>query len=200
MMNIRLKKGDALIVVDAQVDFFPGGALPVTNGDQIIPVVNLWLEAAQKADIPIFASRDWHPSNHCSFKQQGGPWPRHCVQNSAGAEIHPEIHLPSQAKIINTASDPKKEDYSAFQGKTKEGIPLNTYMKKKKIHRLWITGLAQDFCVCETALEARSNGYEVHLLLAGTRPITEETGEEALNRMKAAGVIIETDCQPLSSS
>ncbi len=195
-MRSRLKKGDALLIVDAQIDFFPGGALPVSEGDGIIPVINQWIKAAWEKDIPIFASRDWHPANHCSFKEQGGPWPVHCVQHSAGARIHPDIKLPPDTQIIDTADNPEKEAYSAFQGKTQQGISLDQAMKERAIRRLWINGLAQDYCVCESALEGRKNGYEVHLLLAGTRPISADTGKEALRRMQDAGVIIESQSSP----
>jgi nicotinamidase/pyrazinamidase len=198
-MKPRLKKGDALLIIDAQNDFFPGGALPVAEGDSIISIINAWIEAAAQENVMIFASRDWHPINHCSFKEQGGPWPIHCVQDSNGAKIHSEIKLPEDCILIDTAADPQKEAYSAFQGFTQKGQPLNDTMKAKGIQRLWLTGLAQDFCVCESALEGRKNGYEVHLLIKGTKPIHEETGEDALQRMRAAGVIIEKDCNPYHS-
>jgi nicotinamidase/pyrazinamidase len=190
-MNTRLKNGDALLIVDAQNDFFPGGALPVPQGDKIIPYVNEWIDAALAAGVPIFASRDWHPANHCSFKEQGGPWPVHCVQHSEGAKIHPEIHLPPNVIIIDTADNPQKEGYSAFSGKTPQGVALDDALKNLGIGRIWVNGLAQDYCVCESALDGRAKGYEVHLLLDGTRPITQETGEVALQRMRDAGVVIE---------
>lgn len=191
-MKNRLEKNDALLIVDAQIDFFPGGALPVARGDEIIPVINDWIAAALEKNIPIFASRDWHPFNHCSFKERGGPWPVHCVQHSEGARIHPQINLPENAIIINTAENPEKEGYSAFEGKSFEGVSLNQLLKQKNIQRIWINGLALDYCVCESALDAKQFGYEVHLLLAGTKPITQDTGEKALKRMEDAGVIIET--------
>jgi nicotinamidase/pyrazinamidase len=193
MMKNRLQGADALLIVDAQIDFFPGGALPVPQGDVILPVINQWIKAAIEKNIPVLASRDWHPAHHCSFKEQGGPWPVHCVQNSIGAQIHPAIKLPFNVIIINTADNPDREAYSAFQGKTVEGMMLNDVLKAKGIQRLWVGGLAMDYCVCESALEARKYGYEVHLLLDATRPITPTTGEDALRRMKAAGIILEPD-------
>lgn len=194
-MTSRYKKGDALLIIDAQNDFFPGGALPVAEGDQIITTINNWLAARSDAGIPVFASRDWHPIDHCSFKEQGGPWPMHCVQNSKGAEIHSQINLPDDAIIVNTAYEPSKEAYSAFQGQTPDGLGLHEAMQKKDIKRIWLVGLAQDFCVCESAIDGRKKGYEVHLLIKGTKPIHEETGEDALQRMRAAGVVIEEDCE-----
>lgn len=196
-MKSRLKKGDALLIIDAQKDFFPGGALPVPEGDLIIPVINAWIDAANAEKVVVYASRDWHPIDHCSFKEQGGPWPMHCVQKSSGADIHPDINLPENATLIDTADNPRKEAYSAFQGVTTVGRkPLDEAMKSQDIKRLWLSGLALDFCVCETALEGRKYGYEVHLLIKGTMPIHEETGEDALQRMRSAGVIIEEDCVP----
>lgn len=189
-MTRRFLKGDALLVVDAQNDFFPGGALPVPFGDHIVPAINEWLQAAAHEHIPVFASRDWHPLNHCSFKEQGGPWPVHCLQHSEGAKFHYALKFPKDTIVIDTADNPDHEAYSAFQGKTKEGQQLEKVMREQGIQRVFINGLAQDYCVCETALDARKYGFEVHLLLQGTRPITEATGQAALQRMKEAGVII----------
>ncbi len=195
-MKSRFKQGDALVIIDAQNDFFPGGALPVDEGHQIIPVINAWIEASLDEGIPVYASRDWHPINHCSFKEQGGPWPMHCVQESKGAEIHSDINLPSDTILVDTAFESSKEAYSAFQGQTQEGISLDEAMKLSGIKRIWLVGLAQDFCVCETALEGRKKGYTVLLITKGTRPIHEETGEDALERMQNAGVLIEVNCDP----
>lgn len=192
-MKNRIKLGDALLVVDVQNDFFPGGALAVTHGDEIIPIVNEWITAAKEKKIPIVASRDWHPSNHCSFQEQGGPWPAHCVQNTEGSEIHPSIQLPSNTIFINKADTPENETYSAFDGTTEDGESLHHFLQQKNIRRLWVSGLALDYCVLESALHARRLGYEVHLLPEGTRTITEETGKSALQKMQNQGVIIETN-------
>jgi nicotinamidase/pyrazinamidase len=189
-MKNPFRKGDALLVVDAQVDFFSGGALPVADSNNILPVINVWIQAAQEKGIPIFFSRDWHPANHCSFKEQGGLWPKHCVQNSEGARIHPQIILPHSAIIIDKADDPEEEAYSVFQAKTRQGIHFNSLLKEKKIKRLWVNGLAQDYCVFETILDARKKGYEVRLILKGTKPISKEGGQAALFKLEAAGVII----------
>src|SRR5436853_5435959 len=87
--------GDALIIVDVQNDFCPGGALPIAGGDEVVPVLNRWIEAAVMEHVPVYASRDWHPADHISFHQQGGPWPPHCIQDSEGARFHPELQLPN---------------------------------------------------------------------------------------------------------
>ncbi len=182
------KSGDALLIVDAQNDFFPGGALPVPEGDKIVPVINNWIKTAEKNQLPIIFSRDWHPKNHCSFQAQGGSWPSHCVQNSQGAEIHPEIYFPAASILVNKGEEPDKDAYSAFKAKTKQGVTLDFILNQHSIKRIWLCGLAQDFCVLETALDARKFGYEVKLILEGTKSITEESGQLALAKMQAAGV------------
>jgi nicotinamidase/pyrazinamidase len=192
-MKNRLQKGDALLIIDVQTDFFPGGALPVPDGDKIIPIVNEWIAAADAVDIPIFASRDWHPKNHCSFKEHGGLWPEHCVQNSPGAEFHPAIHLPDHTIIINKADTPDFETHSAFEGKTVDGRLPKMVMQQREIKRLWVLGLTLDYCVSASIMHGCQNGYEVHLILAGTRAITVDTGQEALKKIRKKGAIIETN-------
>jgi nicotinamidase/pyrazinamidase len=194
-----LQKHDALLIVDAQIDFFPGGVLAVPHSDKIIPVINEWLKAAAQKNILIIASRDWHPVNHCSFKTQGGIWPSHCVQDSPGAQFHPSIHWPSQVLIVNKATDPKQEAYSAFQGTVNQmESSLEQVLKEKGINRLWLAGLALDYCVVATALEARQKGFTVHVILPGTQAIGKDSGKTALLRMQAAGVIFEESARAVS--
>src|SRR5690606_29877001 len=111
-----LRQGDALIVVDVQNDFLPGGALGVPEGDAVIPVLNRYAEEFDRHGLPVFATRDWHPERHCSFREQGGPWPPHCVAGTAGAELAPTLALPSGAQVISKATEPEPDAYSAFQG------------------------------------------------------------------------------------
>jgi nicotinamidase/pyrazinamidase len=195
-MKNPFQTGDALLVVDAQVDFFPGGALPVAGSNTILPVINAWIQAAEEKGIPIFFSRDWHPANHCSFKEYGGLWPRHCVQNSVGASIHPQIALPQRAIMVDKAQNPEEEAYSVFQAKTRQGIPFDSLLKEKKITRLWVSGLAEDYCVFETILDARKKDYAVRLILKGTKPISKEGGQTALFKLQAAGVMMEPSSLP----
>ncbi len=115
-MKLTLTGRDALIVVDVQKDFCPGGALPVPFGDKVVDSLNLYIEIFSAAALPIFATRDWHPENHISFKKNGGLWPIHCLQNSEGAEFHDKLKIPPDAFIINKGDRPELEAYSGFQG------------------------------------------------------------------------------------
>src|SRR6476646_1418873 len=103
-----MEQGDALLVVDVQNDFCPGGALAVNEGDRVVPVLNHWIKKAQKNNIPIFATRDWHPDGHVSFHERGGPWPPHCVQDTAGAAFHPGLNLPSDVEIVSKGYEQDK--------------------------------------------------------------------------------------------
>jgi len=183
-----MKAGDALIVVDVQNDFCPGGALPVLEGDRIVAEINGWIGVAVEHGIPVFVSRDWHPLNHISFKERGGPWPPHCVKGTSGAEFYPGLRLPPSAVIISKATDPERESYSAF-GNT----DLADRLRSAEAKRLWICGLALDYCVKETAAEARKLGYEVHVVANATRAVDVQPGDgqRALEELKECGVIIE---------
>ncbi|MDY6942263.1 MAG: nicotinamidase [Pseudomonadota bacterium] len=187
-MNLELKPGDALLVVDVQNDFCPGGHLEVAEGDQVVPVLNQWLAAAIKAGAMVIASRDWHPVGHVSFQAQGGPWPDHCVQDTWGAEFHPDLQLPDGVVIVSKGTRFDEDAYSAFHN-----TGLGSYLKRQRVKRLFIGGLAQDICVRDTVLSARKEGFEVVLLRAATRPVDAEKGAEALRQMAAAGAEILDD-------
>ena len=111
-MPESLREGDALLVVDVQNDFCPGGALAVPDGDAVITVLNDWIQAAVAASVPIYASRDWHPEDHVSFAERGGPWPRHCVQDTDGAAFHADLDLPAGTVILTKADRPDQDAYS----------------------------------------------------------------------------------------
>ncbi|MBS3800209.1 MAG: nicotinamidase [Thioalkalivibrio sp.] len=178
-----LQTGDALLVIDMQNDFCPGGALAIADGDQVIPVLNRWLEAARKDGIPVYASRDWHPLEHPSFEAQGGPWPPHCLQDSPGARFHADLELPPDVIKVTKGVRFDQDQYSAF-----DQTGLATEFRNKGVARVWIGGLAQDVCVAASAIDARNEGFEVRLIAEATRPVTVEGGREALQRMKEAGV------------
>jgi nicotinamidase/pyrazinamidase len=183
-----MQQGDALLIVDVQNDFCPGGALAVCDGDQVVPVLNRWIEEAQRQNIPIFASRDWHPPGHISFAERGGPWPPHCVQETAGAAFHPDLELPATAQIISKGYDRDEDSYSAFGG-----TGLSEALKRMGIQRLWIGGLTQDYCVRETSLAAIRDGFEVHVIVDGTRAVNvnPDDGRRALDDIRHAGAILE---------
>ena len=187
-MLSRFEPSDALIIVDLQNDFCPGGALPVPDGDQIVPVVNRLIESAARAGVPVFASRDWHPPDHISFKTRGGVWPPHCVQGTQGAAFHPGLRLSETAVIISKGTEREKEAYSGF-----EGTDLAGRLRLARRTRLWIGGLAQDYCVKQTVLDARRLGFEVRLIRSATRPVDVRPGDgkRALEEMRLAGARIE---------
>jgi nicotinamidase/pyrazinamidase len=183
-----LKDGDALIVVDVQNDFCPGGALAVPEGDAVIPLLNDWIAAAADKGVPVYASRDWHPKNHVSFQAQGGPWPPHCVQDTAGAGYHPDLKLPDDAVKVTKGVRFDHDQNSVF-----DETGLATQLRRDGIKRLWVGGLAQDVCVRATVLDAHKAGFEVNVILEATRPITEEGGAEARREMSEAGAGVVTE-------
>ncbi|MBY4676829.1 bifunctional nicotinamidase/pyrazinamidase [Marinobacterium arenosum] len=177
-------EGDALILVDLQRDFLPGGSLAVAEGDRVIPVLNHYIERFQAHDLPIFATRDWHPANHCSFQAQGGPWPPHCIQHSEGASWAPGLALPAAARIISKADSPAQDAYSGFQQ-----TDLAHQLRQRGCKRLLIGGLATDYCVLNTVLDALKEGFEVLLLTDGIRAVNvqPDDGARAIERMQTAG-------------
>jgi nicotinamidase/pyrazinamidase len=182
-----LRSGDALILVDVQVDFCPGGALPIERGDEVVPVLNRWIAAASDAGVPVYASRDWHPVRHVSFTEAGGPWPAHCVQDSEGARFHPGLKLPPFAAIVTKGVRFDRDQYSAF-----DETGLASELRRHGVQRLWVAGLAQDVCVRATVLDARREGFETIVIADGTRPVTRAGGEKANDEMLHAGARFET--------
>lgn len=178
--------GDALLVVDVQNDFLPGGALGVPDGDAVVPVMNRYLARFAAAGLPIFATRDWHPADHCSFQAQGGPWPPHCVQETPGAEFAPGLELPDAVSRIAKAIGTDKDSYSGF-----EGTELAAELRAAGVSRLLIGGLATDYCVLNTVLDALREGFEVLLLIDAIRAVEVEPGDgdAAIARMTAAGAV-----------
>jgi nicotinamidase/pyrazinamidase len=180
-------KHDALLVVDPQIDFFPGGALPVAEGDAILPTVNQALRTFTRADLPIFVTRDWHPADHCSFGAQGGPWPAHCVKGTAGAELHPALDLPPIFNVVQKATTSDREAYSDF-----EGTGLDNVLHDHGVKRVVVCGLALEYCVRAACLDAAKAGFHAVLLIDGTRAVEVEPGdgERTLDELRAAGVEI----------
>ncbi|OOC49770.1 MULTISPECIES: isochorismatase family protein [Thioalkalivibrio] len=181
----HLQAGDALLVIHVQNDFCPGGALAIEHGDTVIPVLNRWLEAAAALDIPVYASRDWHPAGHASFVEQGGPWPPHCLQDSPGARFHADLALPAGTVKVTTGVRFDQDQYSAF-----DQTGLAGELRNRGVKRIWMGGLALDVCVAATALGAREEGFDVHLIPYASLPISPQGGTEARAKMRAAGVEI----------
>jgi nicotinamidase/pyrazinamidase len=179
-----LKEGDALLVVDVQRCFSPGGQLPVAGADEILPVLNRWIEAAVELRIPVYFSRDWHSQGHVSFQEQGGPWPAHCVQDTESAGFLPDLLVPEGSVIVTKGVRLDQDQNSAF-----DQTGLAQRMERDGVKRLYIGGLAQDVCVLASALDATYAGFETVLLVDATRPVTEAGGEEAMRRMEQAGVL-----------
>jgi nicotinamidase/pyrazinamidase len=184
--DLDLKKGDALVVVDVQNDFLGGGSLAVPGGDEIVPIINQYIAVFQKNNLPIFATRDWHPPNHSSFQEQGGPWPIHCVAESKGSNFPHDLHLPDSTVVISKATAVDTDAYSGF-----DGTDLNEKLQSADIHRLLIGGLATDYCVLNTVTDAIKQGYQVLLLQDAIRAVNvePEDGERALEEMIRLGAV-----------
>jgi len=172
--SIRLQTGDALIAVDVQNDFLPGGSLAVPDGDAVVPALNRYLAAFAARALPVFATRDWHPRNHCSFKEQGGIWPPHCVATTRGAEFASGLALPQAAVVISKAVTPAADAYSGFRG-----TDLAARLRATGATRLFIGGLATDYCVLNTVRDALAEGFEVMLLADATRAVDVQAGDGA---------------------
>lgn len=182
----KLRPNTALIMVDMQRDFCSGGALAVNEGGQVIPALNRYAALFKKKGLPIYVTRDWHPKNHISFKKQGGPWPPHCIQESRGAEFHPELKLPSPTVVISKGTSSGADAYSGF-----EGTNLALHLKQKGIKELLIGGLATDYCVKNTVLDACRLGFVTYLLTDAIRGVEVERGdsEKAIKEMEKGGAI-----------
>lgn len=177
---------DALLVADIQNDFLPGGALGIGAGHDIIPVLLNYIDRFHAKGLPIFLTRDWHPPNHCSFRAQGGPWPPHCIAGSPGSLPPRAFETPRSAVIIYKAIDADREAYSAFQD-----TELDRHLKAIGVQRLFIGGLATDYCVLNTVKDARAMGYEVRLLMDGIRAVNlqAEDGQKAEQEMVRLGAV-----------
>jgi len=180
------QRGDALIVVDVQNDFLPGGRLAVPDGDQVVPVLNRYIAAFTAKQLPIFATRDWHPADHCSFQAQGGPWPPHCIADSEGAAFAPGLKLSAGTTVISKAMTRDKDAYSGF-----EGTDLDGRLRDAGAQRLFIGGLATDYCVLNTVMDALRHGYEVLLLSDAIRAVNikSDDGRNAEQEMIRVGAV-----------
>lgn len=186
MSAIVLGKGDALLIVDLQNDFLPGGALAVPRGYLVIAPINALVDLYHGRGLPIYASRDWHPDEHCSFTAQGGPWPPHCVAATEGALFSEALHLPEEAIVISKALTAAEDAYSAFNG-----TGLARSMLADGITRLAVCGLATDYCVLNTVLDGIEAGFEVLLVAEAIRAVdvAPGDGDRAIARMLSRGAV-----------
>ena len=185
-----MEKNAALVIVDVQNDFCPGGALAVSDGDQVVPALNLYIERFAAADLPIFATRDWHPVRTRHFKDFGGVWPVHCLQNSKGAAFHPKLRLPKNTTFLYKGMDPEKDSYSVFQAEDTSGMGFLKLLHLLGVTELYIGGLATDYCVKSSVLDALKNGFKVKLLTDAIKGVDIKPGdsEKAIKEMVKKGV------------
>jgi nicotinamidase/pyrazinamidase len=184
MNPISLTPADALIIVDLQNDFLPGGSLGVPQGDEVVAPIQQLIDLYQAHGLPIYASRDWHPAGHCSFTDQGGPWPIHCIAGSHGAAFSSAIDLEQFFMVISKATTVEKDAYSAFNG-----TGLGEQMRARGIQRVAVCGLATDYCVLNTAKDALAEGFATLLVLDAIRAVDVHPGDgtRAIAQMQDAG-------------
>ncbi len=178
------RPGDALLIIDVQNDFLPGGSLAVPDGDAIIVPLNSMIATFQAAGLPIYATRDWHPANHCSFLENGGSWPVHCVRGTAGAAFAPTLALPSDTVIISKDVQPAINSYSGFAE-----TALQEQLRSQQIVRLFVGGLATDYCVLNTVKDALAAGFQVLVIEQAIRAVNvhPEDGPRAIATMRDLG-------------
>lgn len=184
----------SLLIVDVQNDFCPGGALAVEHGEEVVPVLNRYAEAFAKKNLPIFASRDWHPEKTPHFKDQGGPWPAHCVQGTKGAEFHPQLRLPERAVILSKGTEYDEDSYSAFHGRNAQGVSLRDILNDLKIGELFVGGLAADYCVKNSVLDALKYGFKTYLLTDAIKGVNidPDGARKAVSEMESKGAVLTT--------
>ena len=194
MSQAEAPRPSALLIVDVQKDFCPGGALAVPDGDRVVPVLNDYLARACERGMPIYASRDWHPTVTSHFKAQGGEWPPHCVQLTDGASFHADLRLPPSTVVVTKGQDSDSPGYSALEGLTPEGQTLLAALHERQIGHLYVGGLATDYCVSQSVLDARRAGFDVTVLGDAIAGVDVRPGDSAraLERMREAGAAVAT--------
>ena len=184
-----MKGKDALLIIDVQNDFCPGGALAVADGDQVVPALNGYIEKFRQRNLPILATRDWHPAKTRHFKAFGGLWPPHCVQGSKGAEFRADLRLPADAVVVSAGMSPDEEGYSGFDGRDDRGVELADLLRRLGVERIFVGGLATDYCVKHTVLDGVKHGFRVVLLEDASRGVNLKPGdaERAVAELIRAG-------------
>ncbi|MBI3951093.1 MAG: nicotinamidase [Acidobacteria bacterium] len=187
-----MKGKSTLLIIDVQNDFCKGGSLEVPGGDEVVPVLNKYIERFSRAHLPIFASRDWHPEKTVHFKEYGGPWPPHCIQGTQGAEFHPDLKLPEKTEVISSGMQYDSHGYSAFEGVDSQAKDLAAALRAKGIDHLYVGGIATDYCVRHTVLDALKEGFKVTLLEDAIRGVDEKDSVDAIEQMVRAGAKLAT--------
>lgn len=179
----------ALLIVDVQIDFCPGGALAVPEGDRVVPVINEHAQRFDSAGHLVLASRDWHPEVTRHFAAHGGPWPPHCVAGSEGAAFHPQLKLPEGVAILTKGTNPEDDGYSAFEAADPEGRGLVHLLRRHDVATLYVGGLATEYCVRASVLDSLQHGFDTVVLLDAVRGIDVQAGDvvRALDEMLRAG-------------
>lgn len=190
--DIKMDLKKALLVVDVQNDFCPDGALAVPEGDKIIPNINRYIKIFSGKGIPVFITRDWHPKDTKHFKKLGGTWPEHCIQDTKGAEFHPDLKAPADAVIVSKGMNPEEDSYSAFQAADSGGRKLPDLLKDAGINELFIGGIATDYCVRYTALDALKAGFKVNVLTDAIKGVDLKPGDskKAIEEIVSQGAIL----------
>jgi nicotinamidase/pyrazinamidase len=180
-------KKKALIVVDVQNDFCPGGSLAVADGTAVVAPLNKLMKEFLDRDEPVFKTRDWHPAKTKHFQAYGGTWPVHCVEGTPGAEFHPDLLDDPRVNIISKGINERADGYSGF-----DGTDLARILREEEVEQVWVGGLATDYCVKHTVLDALSQGFEVKALADAMRPVNvnPDDGAKAVEEMRAAGAEI----------
>ncbi len=187
-----MEKVSALLIVDVQMDFCPGGSLAVPGGDQVVPELNRYIQLFSRRGLPVFASRDWHPAGSGHFTDSGGAWPVHCVQDSQGASFHPDLQLPDDAVVLSKGMDPDRDGFSSFEAVTESGQGFVECLLDMGIRHLYVGGLATDYCIKHTVLDALLRGFSVTLLIDAVRGVDLAPGdaERAIREMVTAGAAV----------
>lgn len=185
-----MSRRPALLVVDVQNDFCPGGALSVPDGDRIIPHVNRAIDLFVRRGLPILATRDWHPPVTKHFKEHGGAWPPHCIQGTKGARFHPKLELPKDVIVLSKGMDPEQDSYSGFQALNGAGRDLESVIRDLGVDEVFLCGLATDYCVRATALDAMRRGIRIRVMEDAIRGVDVKPGDSAaaVRELRDAGV------------
>ena len=180
---------DALLIIDVQNDFCPGGALAVNDGDAVVSVLNEYIAKFRGTGRPILATRDWHPERTKHFKAFGGLWPAHCIQGTHGAQFHARLALPEETVIISAGIGADEEGYSGFEGVDSKGAKLVDVLRRFDVRRVFVGGLATDYCVKHTVLDALKEGFQVVLIKDAVRGVNlqPDDSERAVQEMLQAG-------------